>query len=223
MKTSPQPVKRARRKEARPGELLDAALDLFVEKGYAGTRVEEVAKRAGVSKGTLFLYFPSKEELFKAVVRENLSNQFPEWNAELDGYTQSTADLVRYALNQWWQRLGATKLSGIVKLVMTEASHFPEIATFYEQEVIVPGNGLLKRILQRGIDRGEFCPIDLDYGIYALISPLMFLMLWKHSLAPCVARSHDIDPEAFIRTQAEMVLSGLLVRPAPQGVEAAVQ
>ena len=66
-------AKRERRKEARPGELLDAALDLFVEKGFAATRAEEVAARAGVSKGTLFLYFPSKEELFKAVVRENLS------------------------------------------------------------------------------------------------------------------------------------------------------
>ena len=75
--------RRERRKEARPGELLDAALDLFVEKGYAATRVEEVAARAGVSKGTLFLYFPSKEELFKAVVRENIVGRFAEWRNEI--------------------------------------------------------------------------------------------------------------------------------------------
>ena len=82
--------RRSRRKEARPGELLDAALALFVEKGFAATRVEEVAARAGVSKGTLFIYFPSKEELFKAVVRENISGRFTEWGEELATYTDTS-------------------------------------------------------------------------------------------------------------------------------------
>src|ERR1700712_2256969 len=91
-------AKRERRKEARPGELLDAALDLFVEKGFAATRAEEVAARAGVSKGTLFLYFPSKEELFKAVVRENLSGRFAEWNDEFQTFEGSTSDMLRYCL-----------------------------------------------------------------------------------------------------------------------------
>ena len=76
--------RRARRKDARPGELLAAALDLFVEKGFAATRVEEVATLAGVSKGTLFLYFSSKEELFKAVVREHISGRFAQWNDEIE-------------------------------------------------------------------------------------------------------------------------------------------
>ncbi|TLF42683.1 helix-turn-helix transcriptional regulator, partial [Halomonas urmiana] len=76
----------SRRKEARPGELLEAALDLFVEKGFAATRVDDVAARAGVSKGTLFLYFPSKEELFKAVVRENIVGRFAEWNNALESF-----------------------------------------------------------------------------------------------------------------------------------------
>ena len=83
-------ARRERRKEARPGELLDAALDLFVEKGFAATRAEEVAARAGVSKGTLFLYFPSKEELFKAVVRENISGRFAEWNEEFEAFEGTT-------------------------------------------------------------------------------------------------------------------------------------
>src|SRR3954453_5952430 len=86
-------AKRERRKEARPGELLDAALDLFVEKGFAATRAEAVAARAGVSKGTLFLYFPSKEELFKAVVRETISTRFKEWNEEFESYDGTTADM----------------------------------------------------------------------------------------------------------------------------------
>src|SRR3954469_22982205 len=135
-----QAARRERRKEARPGELLDAALDLFVEKGFAATRSEEVAARAGVSKGTLFLYFPSKEELFKAVVRENISGRFTEWEQEFASYEGSAAELVRYCMRVWWERIGTTRVSGIVKLIMSEARTFPDIASFYQQEVIRPGN-----------------------------------------------------------------------------------
>jgi len=93
----PRPIpRRSRRKQARPGELLAAALELFTEKGFAATRVDEVARRAGVSKGTLFLYFPSKEDLFKAVVRENLAGRFPMWNAEFEAYSGSTPELLRF-------------------------------------------------------------------------------------------------------------------------------
>ena len=106
------PPKRERRKQHRPGELLEAALDLFVEKGFAATRAEEVAARAGVSKGTLFLYFPSKEELFKAVVRENISGRFAEWGEQLSRYQGSSEDLLRYCMTSWWERIGSTKASG---------------------------------------------------------------------------------------------------------------
>src|SRR3954463_14843617 len=122
------PARRGRRKEARPGELLDAALDLFVEKGFAATRSEEVAARAGVSKGTLFLYFPSKEELFKAVVRENISGRFQEWRDEFGTFEGNTADMLRYCTKVWWERMGSTKASGITKLIISEARNFPEIA-----------------------------------------------------------------------------------------------
>src|SRR5687768_16827920 len=130
----PERAKRERRKEARPGELLEAALDLFVDKGFAATRAEEVAARAGVSKGTLFLYFPSKEELFKAVVRENISGRFTEWNAEFTAFEGTTPDMLRYCMRIWWERIGATRASGITKLIMSEARNFPDIAAFYQQE-----------------------------------------------------------------------------------------
>src|SRR5438045_2301232 len=161
-------VKRERRKQARPGELLDAALDLFVEKGFAATRAEEVAARAGVSKGTLFLYFPSKEELFKAVVRENISGRFAEWNEEFASFEGSTADMVRYCFKVWWERIGATRASGITKLIISEARNFPDIAAFYSKEVIEPGEQLIRRILKRGVDSGEFHSPDLDYAVYSI-------------------------------------------------------
>jgi TetR/AcrR family transcriptional regulator len=205
--------KRERRKEARPGELLDAALDLFVEKGFAATRAEEVAARAGVSKGTLFLYFPSKEELFKAVVRENLSGRFSEWQAEFEAFDGSTADMVRYCMNAWWERIGATRASGITKLIISEARNFPDIAAFYQQEVIRPGMELIRGILQRGIDRGEFRPMDLDYAGYNIVAPMIFLIMMKHSLGVCTPIDHPLDPERYLRSQLDILLSGLCVRP----------
>jgi TetR/AcrR family transcriptional regulator len=210
------PPKRTRRKDARPGELLGAALDLFVEKGYAGTRVEDVARRAQVSKGTLFLYFASKEELFKAVVRHHITDHLGEWDEELARFEGSSSEAVHLVARRWWERIGDTQASGITKLVMSEASHFPEIATFYQREVIEPGLALLRRLLQRGIDRGEFCAnIDLDHAIYGFLAPMMFLLLWKHSLGPCSQAGRQIDPVAFIETQLQMLLTGLLVRPSP--------
>ena len=202
--------KRERRKEARPGELLDAALDLFVEKGFAATRVEEVATKAGVSKGTLFLYFPSKEDLFKAVVREAISGRFDEWKAELESFPGDTGELVRECMLRWWDRIGNTRASGITKLVMSEAGSFPEIAAFYTQEVIEPGNALLRGILERGVRRGEVRDVNLDHACLSIIAPMIFLTMWKHSLGPCCAVQPTLDPRAFILAQADIITHGLL-------------
>ena len=208
--TSPaSTAKRERRKEARPGELLDAALELFVEKGFAATRVEEVAARAGVSKGTLFLYFPSKEELFKAVVRENISGRFSEWNAEFVAFEGSTADMLKHGMNTWWERVGATRASGITKLMMSEAQNFPDIAAFYQHEVIQPGQSLIRRIQQRGMERGEFRAMDLDYAVYSVIAPMIFLLLARHSTGVCIPEHMALDPEKYIASQLSIVLQGL--------------
>jgi len=213
VKTKEPVAKRERRKEARPGELLDAALELFVEKGFAATRAEEVAARAGVSKGTLFLYFPSKEELFKAVVRENISGRFAQWNDEFEHFDGSTADMVRYCMKMWWQRLGATPASGITKLIISEARNFPELAAFYQREVIKPGQDLIRRILQRGVDRGEFHVADMEYARFSITAPMLFLVMMKHSLGACVPQDYPLDPERYLTSQVETLLHGLCVRP----------
>ena len=206
------PAKHARRKDARPAELLDAALNLFVEKGFAATRVEEVAKLAGVSKGTLFLYFSSKEELFKAVVRENISGRFAEWNAEFASFEGSSADMLRYCLTSWWQRIGSTRAAGITKLMLSEGHHFPELANFYEQEVSRPGNELIKRVLQLGVDRGEFRPIDMTYGVYIVLAPMLFLAMWKNSPGACCDPKAQLVPEDYLALQVETLLNGLCAK-----------
>jgi AcrR family transcriptional regulator len=204
--------KRVRRKEARPGELLNAALDLFVEKGFSATRVEEVAARAGVSKGTLFLYFQSKEDLFKAVVRENIANKFPTWQEEFMTFEGSSSDMLRYAFVSWWERIGNTRASGITKLVMSEAQNFPEIAEFYQDEVIKPGNAMIRRILERGVQSGEFRELDLEQAVHIIVAPMIFLMMWKHSMGACAASAKIVDPEQFIHMQVDVLLHGMTAK-----------
>lgn len=204
---------RQRRKEARPQELLDAALELFVEKGFAATRSEEVAMRAGVSKGTLYLYFPSKEELFKAVVRQNLSTLIAEGQGLLEGFEGSTSELLACLMEAWWTRVGNTPASGIFKIMMSEARNFPDLAQFYVDEVVMPSRDLIGRTVQRGVDRGEFRPLPIEDVVHALIAPVLFLAMHKHSLGACGVTGMELDAESFIRTQMELVLRGL-ERPA---------
>lgn len=206
--------KRERRKDARPGELLAAALDLFVEKGFAATRAEEVAQRAGVSKGTLFLYFSSKEELFKAVVRHNISSHYPNWHEQLLNYGGSTADMLHLCAQGWWEHVGATQASGISKLMMAEGAKFPDLSRFYLDEVIEPGNALILRILQRGVQRGEFrADVDLNHLVHAFVAPMLYLVVWKHAVVATPVSCQLVNPLEFLATHVNVLLGGLQVRP----------
>ena len=205
---------RQRRKEARPQELLEAALSLFVEKGFAATRSEEVAAKAGVSKGTLYLYFPSKEELFKAVVREALGSKIAEGNSELAKHQGSMAELLTWMLWTWWERLGLTPAGGIHKIMMSEARNFPELAAFYNDEVIDPSCALLAEVLRRGIASGEFREVDPDAAVMVLIGPMLHLVLHEHSIgAAGVTHDHKCTPEQVLSLQLELMFEGLLNRP----------
>ena len=205
----PVRAKRERRKEARPRELIEAALELFVEKGFAATRSEEVAVRAGVSKGTLYLYFPTKEDLLKAVITENLSGRFIEWNEEFAAFEGSTADMLRHCVSVWWERVGSTRSAGITKLMLCEGNNFPELAAFYRHEVVEPGHALLRRIFQRGIDSGEFRPVDVDNAIYAVLAPMMLLMLMQHANGFGLDGQTEVDPQRYMTTQIELAIRGL--------------
>ncbi|UXH76470.1 TetR/AcrR family transcriptional regulator [Roseateles amylovorans] len=209
----PAPM-RQRRKEARPQELLDAALALFVEKGFAATRSEEVAARAGVSKGTLYLYYPSKEELFKAVVRESIGTKIAEGVEELGKHQGSMADLVAWMLREWWERMGLTPAGGIHKIMLSEARNFPELAKFYDDEVIVPSCALLAEVVRRGVASGEFREVDPDTAVMVLIGPVLHLVLHQHSLGACGIDAGP-KPEAgkVLELQLELMFEGLLNRP----------
>jgi TetR/AcrR family transcriptional regulator len=211
--TAPAPdstPRRSRRKDARPGELLQAALSLFVEKGFAATTVEAVAARAGVSKGTLFLYFPSKEELFKAVVHDNIVGRLSEWAQTVERHEGPQAPLLRDLMHGWWERIGMTEASGITKLVMSEAGMFPDIAQFYQSSVIEPGQALMRQLLRRGMSSGEFKVANIEHTIHGLFAPMLFLVMWKHTIGLCTPAQPKLDPKAFIDSQLQLLLHGLL-------------
>lgn len=206
---------RQRRKEARPQELLDAALELFVEKGFAATRAEEVAARAGVSKGTLYLYYPSKEDLLKAVIRANISREIAEGEDIVRHFEGPTAELLSYLIMEWWRRIGETKASGITKLIISEGRNFPDIAQFYRHEVIEPAERMIGGVLQRGIDRGEFRAVPVREVVHNLMAPILFMMLRKHSIGACAGLECPHAPQRLIEVQLDLVLGGLLPREKP--------
>jgi TetR/AcrR family transcriptional regulator len=211
LSATPSAPARQRRKEARPQELLDAALALFVEKGFAAARAEEVAQRAGVSKGTLYLYYPSKEELFKAVIRHNLAERIAATALQVQAHRGPAAPLLNEWLVEWWQQVYASPASGTFKIIVGEVRNFPEIADFYLHHVIEPGSALIGGIVARGIASGEFRAVDVESTVHSLVLPMVMLCVHKHGLAACSA--HQIDGHRFIAEHVALIVRGLLSRP----------
>ena len=197
---------RRRRKDERPSELVAAALDLFVERGFAATRLDDVAARAGVSKGTLYLYFEIKEALFKAVIEEAIVPLLASAEDVIANDQGTSIDLLRRLLNGWWEQIGATRLAGVPKLIIAEARNFPAVAQYYHDAVIVRGRALLRTLLQRGIERGEFRPLDLETAIDVIYAPLMMLVVWRSSLCFC---AKETDPATYLRTHFDLLVQGL--------------
>ncbi len=210
MKTDTKPgsqPRRERRKESRPNELVAAALELFVERGYAATRLEDVAARAGVGKGTLYLYFHSKEELFKAVVRGGILPAIEKAETLASQFPGSASELLRAVVTGIWGRVGHTLLSGIPKLVIAESSNFPDLARFYHQEVVQRGLGLMAGILKRGIQQGEFRELDVEPTARAMMGPLLLMLLWRHSFQNL--EKNPLSAERYFRSYLALVLEGL--------------
>jgi AcrR family transcriptional regulator len=202
----PETTRWRRRKDARPAEILEAALAFFKERGFAATRLEDVAARAGVTKGTIYLYYPSKEELFKAVVRGELVPNIERLEAMLSEPGPAAA-LLKRLFTTWAREFVPSPASILPKLVLAEAGNFPELARFYLETAVHRGLRLIASILRRGIEQGEFRPVDVDHVVYCIIGPLLLTVLLKHSLAPHDDRPLDI--EAICRAHLDLVLHGL--------------
>jgi len=208
----PRAKRRMRRKEARPGELLAAALELFVERGYAATRLEDVAARAGVSKGTLYLYYSGKDDLFRAVVRGGILPAIAEAETLAGSFTGSASELLRTVVSGIRGSVADSPLSGIPKLIIAESRNFPDLARFYYDEVICRGFGVMSAILERGIEQGEFRRLDIEPAARAMMAPLLLLMLWRHSFQ--VHESEPTDAQRCLDSYVNLVVEGLRPRLA---------
>jgi AcrR family transcriptional regulator len=201
------PSPRKRRKEARPSELLEAALCLFVEKGFAATRLEDVAARAGVSKGTLYLYYENKDALFKAVIQEGIIPVIAENEAIAARHSGCSFDLLELLLENWWTKIGQTAFAGIPKLMVAEARNFPELASFYYENVISRGRALVGSALRRGMESGEFRSMDVETTVDVVIAPILMLLIWRYSMSCC--QGSESDPQMYLRIHMDLLRQGL--------------
>lgn len=187
-----------------------AALDIFVERGFAATRLDEVAARAGVSKGTLYLYFSSKEELFKSVIRSGIVPLIERGERQLVEHKGSSTDLLRRIVLDWWSAIGDTNLGGIPKLMFSECRNFPEIGKFYYDEVISRGHRVVQTVLEQGMRTGELREMDALYATRLVLAPMVFLLLWRHSFD--IFDSKQIDPQQYLEQHLDIVIHGLVSR-----------
>lgn len=198
-----------RRKQARPRELLDAAMAVFVDKGFAGARAEEIAARAGVSKGTLYLYFDSKEDLLRTLIAEGFSTRIDGRAFQVATGAEASSELLRQALTVWQASLVEGRAGGIFKLVLTEARHFPGLADFWSREVMGPVRAQVSHILLRGIGRGELRPVDVDLAAHALILPIVMACLYRHTIGSIVPDDFLMHTPDLLGRHIELVLNGL--------------
>ena len=197
-----------RRREARPGEILTAALEQFVEHGFAATKMEDIARRAGVTKGTVYLYYPSKEELFRAAVEETIVPSLSLGEQLLEEKSASASQLFRALIATWWDFMSAPPLSGIPKLIVAEAANFPAIATFFAEKVQQRGRRMFERVLERGVAAGEFrADLDVHTAARVALAPVVWSLVHRHSLHKCEHGGVDLD--AFLELHVDVFLRGI--------------
>ena len=200
-----------RRSEARPGEIVLAALDLFVEKGFAATRMDEIAKRAGVTKGTVYLYFPSKEDLFRAVVEEMMGAQMETAERLVAEHTGPTRELVAELIRTWWRVGGGSRIACMGKLITGEASNFPELARYYVDHVVVRARRIFEAAIRRGIERGELRDVPVNYASRLAIAPLVQASIYQRSLQAFDPDGWDM--EQYLELHIDLFLRALAKEP----------
>lgn len=196
-----------RRKEARPGEILEAALALFTERGFSATRLEDIAARAGVSKGTLYLYFPGKEAIFTALVRHAVLPNIARVEALAEGWSGPQASLLRRMIELLGGALREERVAAFPKLVIAESGNFPELARQYREEVIERGLGLFARVIAAGVTAGEFRPVDPAHAAKLCVAPVLLMALWR----TCLARGDEppLDAAGLVEAHLTTLLRGL--------------
>jgi len=191
-----------RRKEDRPQEITEAALAAFAEKGYAATRVDEVAKRAGVSKGLLYLYFKTKEDLFKAVVRSFVVPKIDELTAIIESSELSSEEFLRGPFLDFVKTLPGSPISILVRLMISEGPKHPDLLQFYWDNVVSRGLAALKQLVDRGVANGEFRRSCVNEFPHLFVMPVVFSVIFK-----LLFEKQCPDTDALIEAQVSLLIN----------------
>jgi len=191
-----------RRKEDRPQEITAAALGAFAENGFTATKVEDVARRAGVSKGLLYVYFKTKEELFKAVIRSVVTPRLDELTRTLDASDLSAEAFIRGPVLEFMKRVPGSPISVVIRLMISEAPKHPDLVEYYWQNVASRGLGALRQLLRRGVDNGEFRETAVNDLPQLLVAPVMMSIVWG-----IVFADRSLDTDKLIETHVDMILA----------------
>ena len=191
-----------RRKEDRPQEITEAALAAFAEHGYAATRVDDVAKRAGVSKGLLYLYFKTKEELFKAVIHSVVVPRIEALAATVDSSEMSAEDFLRGPFLDFVKTLPGSPISTLVRLMIAEGPKHPDLLKYYWENVVSRGLAAITVLLERGVQNGEFRRSVVNDLPHLFVMPVMFSVIFK-----LLFEEHCPDTDTLIETQVDMLIA----------------
>jgi len=199
------PSKREQQKEARRNAIIDAGFQEFALQGFTAAKLDDVAVRAGVGKGTIYLYFDSKEALFEEVVRKNMFPLRDEAKQFAESFQGTATELLTFHLEKMYETLHQDKMPELVAMIMGETSRFPSLTDFFFKEMIENHQSLLRDIIQKGVDSGEFRESALRQFTQILIAPAMISAIWRLQFD----EQSPIDFDEYARAHIEFVLRGL--------------
>jgi AcrR family transcriptional regulator len=211
---APAAKRRERRGDTRPQEIVAAAFEEFAAKGYAGTRLEDVAARARVSKGLPYLYFKTKEALFRAVIKSVITAHFDVMRQRMETTTLSSEAFLKGPFLSFLQELVCSKRAFIARLMIAEGHKHPELTKYYYDQVVSRGIETLTRLIDRGIERGEFRPTRLREFPQLLVAPALTAILWRQLFE----RHHHLDTDGLLATNIEL-LTDAIRAPGREPVE----
>jgi AcrR family transcriptional regulator len=212
-KRKPSPAKQPpakrwqRRSGARPDEILDAALTEFATKGFAGARMDDIAARAGVTKGTIYLYFDSKEALFKALLKDTAEPRLDELTRVADAHEGPVGPLIAQLLRFIGNFLATTDRVVLPKIVIAEAGNFPELARFHHEVILTRALGFVGSLIAKGQARGEFRPMPVEHAARLVLAPIPLMMIWRTTFAQFDRKPYDYA--GLIECHIQTLLKGL--------------
>ena len=199
---------RQRRKEARPNEIIEAALELFTERGFGATRLEDVAKRAGVAKGTLFVYFPTKEDLFRAVAQSVLATNLDPMLQAVTAIDRPMREMIPMLLVHA-AKITQTRVPAIIRMLLSEARMFPDLAKVWHDEVVSKVLGVVTQLIEQAQARGEIRPGDPRLHAFSIIGPMAAGTLFREVFANAGAPVPDLH--ALAAQHAATIVDGLTI------------